>query len=75
MTKNELYEKIEALENEIEELEEQLAEIDQYKHLDKAQREVVYLTTGLIKAFKNEGLLTDQAVELTKVVLQAGARS
>ena len=52
MTKAEMYERIEELELEIERLEEEIAEADKYKILDKAQREVVYLTIGLIKAFK-----------------------
>ena len=75
MTKNELYEKIEALEEEIEELEEQLAEVDRYKALDKAQKEVVYMAVGFVNAFMDQGLIKEDAIEFTKIMLQAAARS
>lgn len=78
MTKKELEARIEELEARIEELEEELEalqdEYEQKYELDKTIKPVVNVAMGLMRGFTSKGLMKEEALELTKLLIMAGAK-
>lgn len=66
MTKKELEAKIEELEEELEEYRNILEE----QELDYTTRKAVNMTYGVVSAFKEKGLMIDDALKLTEILFR-----
>ena len=71
MTKKELEARIEELEEELEALQD---EYEQEYELDETIKPAVNMTMALMRGFTSKGLMKEDALELTKLVMMVGAK-